>query len=322
MRGLIRSAIAILILGLTAGIAAADALQPGKPVRIIVPLNPGSGADAVARMVAEELRPALGTPVIIDNQPGALGVIGTEAVAKSAPDGHTLILSLGATMAANTALVKNLGYHPLKDFTHLAHIASNAFVLVVGPAVTGNRVQDLVAQAKANPGRLAYGYGTTTTFVASFTLSKMAQIETTGVSYKSQPPALNDLIGGQTHFMFADFGLIQPHLKSGRLRALGVSSPKRSPQLPDVPTLEEQGFRNFDFGSWIGLSGPAGMPAGLVRQYNTEINRVIARPAMRERLIGLGLDTIPMTPAEFTAYIAAQEKMWGQRIREAGVQPQ
>ena len=252
-----------------AGAAAAEAFDTSRPIRLIVPLTPGGSADALARIVAEEMRTVIpGASVVVENRPGALGAIGTSFVAKSAPDGHTLVLSLGATFSANPALVKNLSYDPLKDFTHVVRMASNGFVLVAGPAASATTLQALVDEGRANPKKLAFGYGTSTIFVTASTFARAGKFEALPVSYQAQPPALTDLLGGQTHFMFADIGLLTPYIKTGKVKALAVSSLRRATALPDLPTLDEQGFKGFDLGTWVGLSAPAGTPPDTVAQLN------------------------------------------------------
>ncbi|CAN5486605.1 tripartite tricarboxylate transporter substrate binding protein [soil metagenome] len=303
--------------------SAAEGLDLSKPIRIIVPLTPGGGADALARIVADEFRQALpGSTVVVENRPGALGVIGTAAVARAAPDGHTLVLSVAATIAANPSLVKNLSYDPLKDFTHIARLATNGFVLVAGPESTASSVPALVAEGKANPRKLAFAYGTTTTFVASSTFARMAGFEALPVSYQAQPPALNGLLGGQTHFMFADYGLLAPHIKSGKIKALAVSAARRATALPDLPTLDELGYKGFDLGSWVGLSAPAGTPPAIVQQINTVVNKIITREDTRLKIEAMGFDVTPISPAEFTTFVTSQINLWTRSIRDSGVEPQ
>lgn len=310
-------------LGLPSPARAAEGLDTSRPIHLVVPLTPGGSADALARIVAEELRTVIpGANVVVENRPGALGAIGTSYVAKAAPDGHTLVLSLGATFSANPTLVKNLSYDPAKDFVHIARLATNGYVLVAGPATQASTVAELVEQGRAHPKQMAFGYGTTTTLVVASTFARLGRFEVLPVSYQAQPPALTDLLGGRTNFMFADVGLLAPYIKSGRIKALATSSTRRPTALPNVPTLEEQGFKGFDLGTWVGISAPAGTPHAIVVQLNEALNRIISRPDIRPRVEALGFDVAPISPEEFTAFATAQEAVWSRSIRDSGVQPQ
>jgi tripartite-type tricarboxylate transporter receptor subunit TctC len=302
---------------------ASEGFDFSKPIRLIVPLTPGGSADALARIVAEEMRSVIpGATVVVENRPGALGVIGTSTVAKAPPDGHTLLLSVAATFSANPALVKNLTYDPIKDFTHVVRMATSGYVLVAGPASSATTAQGLVHEGRTNTRKLNFGYGTTTILVASTTFARMGKFDALGVSYQAQPPALTDLLGGQTHFMFADIGLLTPYIKAGKVKPLAVSSIRRATALPDVPTLDEQGFKGFDLGTWVGISAPAGTPLEFVAQINAAVNKIIMRPDIRARVEALGFDVAPISSTDFTTYVKSQMNIWTRAIRESGVERQ
>lgn len=304
------------------GLASTTSFSADKPLKIIVPLNAGSGADVLVRILADELRQVLGSPVIVENRPGAQGVIGTTAVANATPDGTTLVLSLAGTIATYPATAKVPAYDPVASFAHVARLVSAPFLLVAGPATSSKTVQELVAEGRADPQRLKYANGTTTTYVAAHSFVKMGGFEALSIPYKSQPPALTDLIGGQIHFMFADYGLVATHLKSGKIRALAVSSRKRFSVAPDVPSLEELGFAGFDITSWMGLSAPAHTPVTIVNQLHSAITKALAAKEVRARMEGVGVEVVPQSPEQFTAYIKEEVVAWTRRMQDAGVVPQ
>ncbi|MET4577466.1 Bug family tripartite tricarboxylate transporter substrate binding protein [Ottowia thiooxydans] len=295
---------------------------PGdKPVRVVVPFTPGSASDMVARVFADEMRKSLGGTFVVDNKPGGAGLIGVEIVSKAAPDGHTLLLTTSATHSAGPWLLKKMPYDPLKDFVHIGRVINVPFLLLVHPDVPAKNVREFLEYARKNPG-LSYGYGSSTSQVAAATFSSLGKVSTMGVPYKSQPPAVTDLIGGQTRFMMADPSVAASHVKAGKLRALAITSRTRSNQLPDVPTLAESGMGEFDPEVWLGIGAAAGIPKDIADRLSVEIVRMGQRDDVRQRFAAAGLDLQTNTLAEHTDYAKVQLDAWGARIKDAGIQPE
>ncbi|MGD9942159.1 MAG: Bug family tripartite tricarboxylate transporter substrate binding protein [Burkholderiaceae bacterium] len=295
---------------------------PGdKPVKIIVPFTAGSASDTVARVVAEELRKNLGGTFLVENKPGGAGQIGTVQAIKGGNDGHTLLLTTSATHSAGPWLAKKLPYDPIKDFVHVAKVINVPFLLVIHPDVPAKNLKELVDYARKNPG-LSYGYGSATSQVAAATFAGLARIEALPVPYKSQPPAVADLIGGQIRFMMADPSIAAAHIKEGKLRAIAITSRTRSAQLPEVPTLAESGMGEFDPEVWLGIGAPEGIPGQIAELLNAEIRKMGRRDEVRQRFAAVGLDLVPNTLAEQADYTKAQLAAWGKRIKEAGIQPE
>lgn len=294
---------------------------PSKPVKIIIPFGPGSATDIVARMLAEELRAAMGQPFIVDNKPGASAQIATEQVAKSAPDGYTLLLTTNTGHSANPYLFKKLPYDPVRDFTPLARVCYFPFVLAVDAKLPIRTVAELIAYAKASP--IGYAYGNSTGQVAGAAFNNLAQLNATPVPYKSTPQALTDVVGGQVAFMFVDLASSQPFSKSGRLRSLAVSTETRSALAPDLPTLKEAaGIEGFDLSAWVGLFGPAGMRPELVTRISDEMQKILAKPEIRARLEGMGGEVAPGSASELGVFVTRQLEVWGKKVRDAGIQPE
>jgi tripartite-type tricarboxylate transporter receptor subunit TctC len=294
---------------------------PDRPVKIIVPFSAGSGGDTTARIVTEELRKALGGTFVVDNRPGASGQIGTDAAAKSTADGYTLLQTSSAQNSAGPWLAKKLPYDPIKDFAHIARVISVPFLLVVHPEVPTKTVKEFIDHAKRNPG-LMYAHGSATSQVASATFSTLAGLETMAVPYKSQPPAVVDLMAGRIQFMMADLSVVGEQVKAGKLRALAITSRARSPQFSDVPTLAELGMSNFDLEVWVGIAAPAGTPADIVKKLSDEILKMGQRDEVRQRFLAVGFDLVPNTVADHAVFLQEQLGAWGKRIKDAGLQPE
>ncbi|TWS94115.1 tripartite tricarboxylate transporter substrate binding protein [Reyranella sp. CPCC 100927] len=299
----------------------AQAFPGDKPVRIVVPFTAGSASDTVARVVADELRKTLGGTYVIDNKPGASGQIGSEQVAKSPADGHTLLLTTSATHSARPWLVKTYPFDPVKDFVHIARVISVPFLLVVHPDLPVRNVQEFIAHARKHPG-LAYGYGSATSQVAAATFASLAKIEALSVPYKSQPPAVVDLMEGRIQFMMADPSIAAEQIKAGKLRAIAITAHKRSLQMPDVPTLAESGMGEFDPEVWLGIGAPAGTPRDVAETLNAEILKMGQRDEVRQRFSQVGLDLAPNSLGDHAAFVSAQLAAWGKRIKAAGIQPE
>lgn len=302
------------------GVASAQG-YPDKPVRIIVPFTAGSGGDTVARVVAEELRKSLGGSFVVENRPGAAGQIGSDLAAKAPADGYTLLQTSSATHSAGPWLAKKLPYDPLKDFVHIGRVITVPFLLITHPDVPAKTVSEFIQYATRTPD-LLYGYGSATSQVAAATFSSLAKIKTTGVAYKSQPPAVTDLVGGQVKFMMADPSVAAGHVKSGKLRALAITSLTRSPLLPEVPTLSESGMSGFDVAVWIGIGAPAGLPRDIAEKLSAEIQKLGQREEVRQKFAAVGFDLAPNNMADQAEFAKAQLAAWGARIKDAGIQPE
>ncbi|WP_410170645.1 Bug family tripartite tricarboxylate transporter substrate binding protein [Cupriavidus nantongensis] len=292
---------------------------PSRPVKLVVPFTAGSASDTAARIVAEEVRSSLGT-VVIDNRPGANGIIGAAHVAKSPADGYTLLLTSSSTHSGIEALYKRPGYDPIKDFVHISRIATIPMVLVTRPDAPYKSARDMASHAQKS--RLRYGYGSGSAQIAAATFSQLANVPADAIPYKSQPPAVTDLLGSQIDFMVADTSVVMSFLNGGKLNGLAITSPKRLPELPNVPTMAEAGYKQFDLVVWVGLAAPAGTPAAIVERWNQAVNQAVTRPAVVEKLARLGMVAAPATTREFAAFTVAQRGIWTSRAAKAGVEQQ
>ena len=293
---------------------------PNRPVRWIVPFAPSGPTDIMSRAVAEKLSQRLGQQVVVDNRPGAGGNIGAEVVAKSAPDGYTLMIGHVGTHAINLALYPKVGFDPVRDFTPITLIATLPLALVVHPSVPAKDVKELIAYARAHPGQLNFasaGNGGPTHLTGEL-LKTSAGIAIVHVPYKGNAAALLDLVAGRVQMMFSNMLTSMPHVRAGKLRAVGISSAKRSPQAPELPTVAESGLPGFESVPWYGVLGPAGMPRALVAKLNAEISRALSAPDMRERFVAQGIDLQSSTPDEFAALIKSEIVKWRKVVREAG----
>ncbi|MBH1966030.1 MAG: tripartite tricarboxylate transporter substrate binding protein [Comamonadaceae bacterium] len=300
---------------------AQDANWPSRPLRIIVPFGPGSGNDIVARLVGDHLSRALGQPVLVDNRAGANGTIGALAAARSAPDGYTLFVTTNTTQAAAPGLMKKISYDPIKDFAPVGRIANTPALLVVNPSLPAKTLPELIALAKARPGKLSYASGSAGTLLPGAMLTSMAGIDMLHVPYKSIPLGLNDVVAGQVDMMFTDMATGTPQVKGGKLRALGVSSVGPSPVLPDVPPIA-QTLKGFELLAWYAMFVPAGTPGPVVERLNREISAAVGSPAMQERLATLGLQPVTSTPQELADFSRSELTKWTRLIKQAGIQPE
>jgi tripartite-type tricarboxylate transporter receptor subunit TctC len=293
---------------------------PSRPVRIVVPLSPGGFADTPARMLAPRLAEQLGRQFFVENKPGAGGTIGADFVAKSPPDGYTLLVT-GTPHVISAHLYKKMPYDALKDFTHIALIASGPYALVVNPQkVAVNSVRELVALVKSQPGKIDYassGNGSAQHLVGAL-FNSMAGVELNHVPYKGSGPAMQDLISGQVGVSFAGIPNVLGHVKSGRLKALGVTTPARWSELPDVPTLAEAGVPGYEATLWLNVSGPPGMPAEIVQRLNTEIGKALQDPEVQKNFRSAGVDATSMGPQELERFMRTEYEKWGKVVRDTG----
>ena len=300
--------------------AQAPAAYPTKPIRLVVPFPAGGATDLLAREVSKHLTDAWGQSVVVDNRPGAGGNIGSELVAKSPPDGYTLEMGTVGTHAINASLYSKMPYDHVKDFVPVILVAGVPNVLVVNPSVPVNTVQELIAYAKANPGKLNFASsGSGTSIHLSGELFKvMAGVNMTHVPYKGSAPALAELIAGQVQLMFDNLPPSLPQIKAGKLRALAVTSARRAPALPDVPTVAEAGLPGFEASSWFGVLAPAGTPPAVVAKLNAEIAKWLMSPEAKEKLAGVGANIAGGTPEDFARHIQAETAKWAKVVKESG----
>ncbi len=293
---------------------------PDKPIKLVVPYPPGASTDALGRIVAQKVSAALGQPVVVDNRAGASGNIGTEAVAKSPADGYTFGLGTDATHAANVHLMANPTFQPLRDFTPLALAALNPIVLVVHPSIPATNINELAAYVKANPTNS--GYGTSGTGSPHHLAGELLRSRTgapfTHIPYKGGGPALNDVMGGQIPMLFASAITVIPHIQSGRVRAIAVTSAQRYDGLPNVPTVAET-LQGFEMPSWLAFFGPANLPAPVAKRLNEEILKALQDPEVKAKLTASGMVVVAGGPAELTAMQRKDHELKGKLIREAGV---
>jgi tripartite-type tricarboxylate transporter receptor subunit TctC len=306
---------------------AVSALQaadyPTRPIRFVLGFAPGGASDTMARVVATRLSENLGQPVVIDNRAGAGGNIAAEIVARSAANGYTMLLGNNGILAVNVSLYPKLGFDPVKDFAPVVLIASQPNILVVHPAVAAGSVKDLVALARAKPGQLNYaspGNGTTG-HLAGELFKRMVGVEYTIIPFKGGGPAALAMLSGECQFTFATALSVQPHIKAGKLRALAVTTAKRSASFPDLPTVAEAGVPGFDAITWHGIVVPAGTPKPVIVRLNSEFNKLLQTADMRERLMALGSDIIGGEPKQLTDYMKAEIPRWAKVIKESGAKP-
>jgi len=312
---------ALAVLLVLAIAPAAGQTHPAKSVRIIVPLPVGGLADMFARVLAQYLTETDNQTVVVENRTGGGGAIGADAAAKSAPDGATLFLGLHSTNAILPHLNSRLPYDPDKDFAPVIHIATLPNLLVVHPAVPADSVQDLIAYAKANPGKLAYasqGNGSSG-HMAGEQFRQIAGIDIVHVPYRGAAPAVQDLVGGQVQMMFDSVTLQLPQLSAGKTRALAVTSTQRVPAVPDVPTMAEAGLPDVQGGAWFGLFVPTGTPRDVIDRLNRETRKAYVAPEVRQRFLAQGALFPLGTPEEFATFVAAEKNRWGDVIRKAGI---
>ncbi len=319
-------------LGLTALAAAGLALcsaaasaqtWPAKPIKIVVPATPGGAIDTIARVVGEKLTASLGQPVLVENKPGAANNLGTDFVAKSPPDGYTLVI-IASSHATNKHLYKTLPYDPVKDFEPVVYTHVVPLLLAIHPAVPAKSVPELTAWIKANPEKANYassGAGSSLHMAAELYMS-MTKTKMLHVPYKGSSAAHPDLLGGRTAMIFDTITAIQPHVKSGAVRGIAVTTAKRSSSMPDLPTIAETGLAGYDASTWGGILAPAGTPKDVVAKLNGAINAALKMEDVRAKLSGAGIEIQGGTPEQFATVIAGEIEKWGKVVKEAGIQPE
>jgi len=301
--------------------AAAQAAYPTKPIKIVIPFGPGSSTDTIIRILAEPVGAALGQPVVIEAKPGGDGAISAMEVARAAPDGYTLLVGSGSPMAAVPYLRKNPPYDPLRDFTPITDIGRYTVFMYVNSNVPAKTLAEFIAYAKANPGKLSYATGNASGIVAFAQFNSLTGIDMLPVPYKSAPPAMLDLVAGRVDAMMDPPTTGLPYVKEGRLRALVTTLDRRSPLLPDVPTIREAGVPEFTISNWMGLVGPAGMPRDIVNRLNREFANALKRPEVIAALEKQAFLPNPSTPEQFGEFIKEQMQSYATLLKRAGIQP-
>jgi tripartite-type tricarboxylate transporter receptor subunit TctC len=318
VKGIATIILGVLLTGL--GHAAAAQTYPVKPVRIISPFPPGGGNDILSRAVAQKLTENFMQQVIVENRPGANGIIGTEAAARSAPDGYTIVL-IPSGHTVNPSIYRKLPYDAIRDFTPISLVGWSPLVLAVHPSLPAKNVKELAALARARPGQLTYvsaGVGSSG-HLAGALFDTLTGTQMVHIPYKGMALAISDLIGGQVSLTFGTSLSVVPQVRSGRLRALAITSAQRSPALPDLPTVAESGVPGYEASLWYGFAGPARMPAEIVQRLNSEIVGVLALPDVRERLASQGVDARSTTAEEFARLLASDLQRWAKVVQRAGV---
>lgn len=293
---------------------------PDKPIKLVVGFAPGGGTDLLARLIGQHLSEKFGQPVIVDNRAGANTVIGTEITAKAAPDGYTLGI-VPTPITTNPSLYAKLPYDTSKDFTWITQLTSASLVLLASNSVKANSLQELIALAKKEPGALTYGSGGTggSPHLATVLLERMAGINMVHVPYKGNALAITDLTAGRLSLLVADIPQVLPYIKSGQVKALAVTTAKRSPALPDVPTVAESGLAGYDVPVWYGVVGPANIPKDIVAKLYDGFKTVLANPVVQQTLSGWGVEPVGSTPEEFATFIRNESKKWAQTIEGANI---
>ncbi|TFZ00632.1 tripartite tricarboxylate transporter substrate binding protein [Ramlibacter henchirensis] len=310
----------IAFLACAAGAAAAQAAWPTKPIRIVVTFPPGGAPDTLARILADKWA-SLGQPVTVDNKPGAGGNIGTDLVAKSAPDGATLVIGTVGTHGINASLYPNLPYHPQRDFTPITFLASTPNLLVVNNSVPAKTTQELIDLAKKTPLTFGSSGSGTSIHLSGELFNTMAGVKMQHIPYKGRAQAIPDLLGGRITMIFDNMPSALPLVKSGELRAIAVTSAKRSAAAPQIPTLAESGLPGFEATSWFGLFAPANLPREVQMKINAETTRVLGLPDVKEKLATLGLDPAPGTPEQLASLVQSEMTKWAKVVKESGAKP-
>lgn len=312
----------IMVLSTFASSTARADDYPSRALRIVVPFAAGGTSDLVTRIVGQALGMELKVAVVVDNHPGAGGNIGSDLVAHAPADGYTLLMGTVATHGINATLYKKMPFNPVKDFAPVSLVASTPSVLEVNPSLPIKSVQDLIAYAKANPGKLHFGSAGngSSHHLAGELFDSMANVQMTHVPYRGTPAAVTDALAGQVQVIFDTLPSAMPYVKSGQLRALAVTSPRRDPSLPNLPTLAESGLPGYEVGSWYGLLAPAGTPTARVDKISKVIAAIVRRPDIKQKLIDQGATPVGGTPAEFSAHIASELKKWSTVVKAAGAQ--
>jgi tripartite-type tricarboxylate transporter receptor subunit TctC len=317
---IMKTTIAALVLTFLSGISLAQSF-PSKTVRLVVPFPAGSATDMAARLAAQYLQTAMNQNFVVENKPGAGGSIAAMEVIRSNPDGYTLLFSSNSAAASNVALLKSIPYDPNKDFTPIAGIGENMLVLMVKSDHPAKNIQEFISYASQRPGKVNAGYGSSSSQVSIAVLNKLAKIDTMMVPYKGIPLAVNDVLAGVVEFSFVDQGNAMAQSKGGKMRVLGVTSNKRSMLAPEWPALSET-LPGFDITAWFAVLGPAGIPKDVVEKLNTQITNILKQNEFKEKMAGIGIQTMPMTSDQLKSHVASEVTKWIRLVKEANIQPE
>ena len=295
---------------------------PTRPIKVIVPFGAGSATDAVARIVGEKVSADLKQPVIVENMAGASGVLAAQAVARAAPDGTTLLVTTNTTHGANQSLLARVPYDAVSDFEPVTKLGTTSLILVTNPSMRVTSVRELIGEAKANPGKLTFGSGSSSSRVAGEMLKVRAGIDLAHVPYRSIPPAVTDVLGGQIAMVFADIQSSIPHIRAGTLKALAVSGPARIAVAPELPTMVEAGVPDYDITAWYAVFAPAKTPRSVVDRLHKAYTDAVRDPAVAARLLAAGVETAPSSSEELKGFVVAEIKKWADIVKAAGIQPE
>lgn len=295
---------------------------PSKGIKFIVPFAAGSATDALARILGEHVGRSLGKPVVIENLPGASGVLAAQNAARAEPDGHTVLITTNTTHGANQSLLKSVPYDAVTSFEPIGKLGTITLALTTHPSVPAKTVKELVAHAKANPGKLTFGAGSSSSRIAGEMLKSLAGLDLTYVPYRSNPQAITDLLGGQIAIVFADISTTLPQVKAGKINGLAVSTAKRSPLAPDLPTMAEAGVPGYDLAAWFAAFAPAKTPRPIVDKLNQALTAALADKATQERLLAAGIEPETSTPDELRAFVPVEIRKWAEIVKAAGIQPE
>jgi tripartite-type tricarboxylate transporter receptor subunit TctC len=320
---LMHTAVACMLAGsaLAPALAAAQDF-PSRAIKFVVPFTAGSATDTLARVLGQKLNAAQGWTVVIENMAGASGQTAASNVARAAPDGHTVFVTSNTTHAANQNLFKKLSYDPIGDFAPITRLGDITLALALHPSIPANNVRELIAYGKANPGKLSFGAGSTSSRMASEMLKARASFDMLHVPYRANPLAVADLLGGQVSLVFADLSTTLPQIRAGKVKGLGVSSVKRSPLAPELPTMIEEGIPDYEMIGWFAAFAPAKTPSPVVEKLNGAIKAAVEDKTVQENLLKAGIEPLTSTPDELRAYVVSETKKWADIVKAAGIEPE
>ncbi len=294
---------------------------PSRPITFVSVFGPGSASDTICRIIADPLSAAFKQPVVVEDRPGADGAVAAQYVQHANPDGYTLMMATNSPLSADPFLLREVSYDPIKDFAPVTRVGSFTLMLVVNPSLPIHSVKDLIAYAKANPGKVSFASGNTAGLVGGKTLAHWAGLDMLHVPYKSSPPAIEDVIAGRVSMMIVDFTVGMPHVASGQVRAIAVTRLKRSPLFPDLPTLDEAGLEGFELDAWAGFVAPAKTPPAVIAKLNGAISKIIDDPATKVKFRNVGFDGFSSTSDQLGDFIKLQLGKWGKMVADAGIKP-
>jgi tripartite-type tricarboxylate transporter receptor subunit TctC len=317
------TALACMLAGPALAPASAAAQDfPSRAIKFVVPFTAGSATDTLARVLGQKLNATQGWTVVIENMAGASGQTAASNVARAAPDGHTVFVTSNTTHAANQNLFKKLSYDPIGDFAPITRLGDITLALALHPSIPANNVRELIAYGKANPGKLSFGAGSTSSRMASEMLKARASFDMLHVPYRANPLAVADLLGGQVSLVFADLSTTLPQIRAGKVKGLGVSSVKRSPLAPELPTMIEEGIPDYEMIGWFAAFAPAKTPAPVVEKLNGAIKAAVEDKTVQENLFKAGIEPLTSTPDELRAYVVSETKKWADIVKAAGIEPE